>query len=101
MYERMKIYHGQPLHVWRMDFAAYNESGRWLVRFSRQVGRNLGPIFETWGVPTSQAARDSIDDLPRPETLPVILKDPSESAFADGNRLSESGAAPPARIPPG
>ena len=37
---------------------------QWLVRFSRQVGRNLGPFFETWGVPTSQAARDSIDDLP-------------------------------------
>ena len=30
MYERMKINHGQPLNVWRMDFAAYNESGRWL-----------------------------------------------------------------------
>lgn len=37
---------------------------QWLVRFSRQVGRDLGPFFETWGVPTSQAARDSIDDLP-------------------------------------
>lgn len=37
---------------------------QWLVRFSRQVGRNLGPFFQTWGVPTSQAARDSIKDLP-------------------------------------
>ena len=37
---------------------------QWLVRFSRQVGRNLGPFFEAWGVPTSQAARDSIADLP-------------------------------------
>ncbi|MDE2926522.1 MAG: M60 family metallopeptidase [Acidobacteriota bacterium] len=37
---------------------------QWLVRFSQQVGRNLGPFFETWGVPTSQAARDSINDLP-------------------------------------
>ncbi len=36
---------------------------QWLVRFSRQVGRNLGPFFEAWGVPTSQAARDSIADL--------------------------------------
>ena len=24
---------------------------QWLVRFSRQVGRNLGPFFEAWGVP--------------------------------------------------
>ncbi len=37
---------------------------QWMVRFSRQVGRNLGPFFEAWGVPTSQAARDSIAGLP-------------------------------------
>jgi len=37
---------------------------QWLVRFSRTVGRNLGPYFETWGVPTSTTARDSIADLP-------------------------------------
>ena len=37
---------------------------QWLVRFSRQVGRNLGPFFEAWGVPRSQSARDSIADLP-------------------------------------
>jgi hypothetical protein len=37
---------------------------QWLVRFSRAVGRNLGPFFEAWGVPTSEAARKSIADLP-------------------------------------
>ena len=37
---------------------------QWLVRFSREVEHNLGPFFETWGVPTSQQARDSIADLP-------------------------------------
>ena len=37
---------------------------QWLVRFSRQVGRNLGPFFEAWGVPTSQTARDSVAGLP-------------------------------------
>jgi len=37
---------------------------QWLVRFSRATGKNLGPFFEAWGVPTSQAARDSIKDLP-------------------------------------
>ena len=36
---------------------------QWMVRFSHQVGRNLGPFFEAWGVPTSEAARDSISDL--------------------------------------
>ena len=37
---------------------------QWLVRFSRTVGRNLGPFFQTWGVPTSEKARTSIADLP-------------------------------------
>jgi hypothetical protein len=38
---------------------------QWMVRFSRTIGRNLGPFFVAWGVPTSQAARDSIKDLPQ------------------------------------
>ena len=44
---------------------------QWMVRFSRQVGRNLGPFFQAWGVPTSEAARKSIEDLPvwMPEEL--------------------------------
>lgn len=37
---------------------------QWMMRMSRSVGRNLGPYFEKWNVPTSQAARDSIRDLP-------------------------------------
>jgi hypothetical protein len=28
------------------------------------VGRNLGPFFEAWGVPTSPEARQSLADLP-------------------------------------
>ncbi len=36
---------------------------QWLVRFSRACGRNLGPFFVAWGVPTSDQARDSISDL--------------------------------------
>lgn len=37
---------------------------QWMVRFSKAVGKNLGPFFEHWGIPTSQAARDSIKSLP-------------------------------------
>jgi enhancin-like peptidase M60 family/peptidase M60-like protein len=37
---------------------------QWLVRFSRTVGKNLGPFFQTWGVPTSDVARASVADLP-------------------------------------
>ncbi|MDQ7780867.1 MAG: M60 family metallopeptidase [Planctomycetota bacterium] len=44
-----------------------NDNGKrdqWMVRFSKAVGRNLGPFFEWWGVPTSESARKSIADLP-------------------------------------
>ena len=37
---------------------------QWLVRFSRTVGKDLGGFFTTWGVPTSDAARASLSDLP-------------------------------------
>ncbi len=37
---------------------------QWMVRFSRACGHNLGPFFQSWGVPTSDAARASIADLP-------------------------------------
>jgi len=37
---------------------------QWMVRMSRATGRNLGPFFEAWGVPVSEGARDSIEDLP-------------------------------------
>jgi hypothetical protein len=37
---------------------------QWMVRFSRQVGRNLGPFFQKWGVPTTEGARRSIESLP-------------------------------------
>ena len=45
---------------------------QWMVRFSRVIGRNLGPFFQTWGVPTSEKARASIADLPvwMPEDFP-------------------------------
>ncbi|MHC4694940.1 MAG: M60 family metallopeptidase [Planctomycetota bacterium] len=37
---------------------------QWMVRFSRAVGKNLGPFFQAWGVPTTEKARTSIADLP-------------------------------------
>jgi hypothetical protein len=38
---------------------------QWMVRFSKTVGRDLGPYFQAWGVPTTGKARDSIKDLPK------------------------------------
>lgn len=40
------------------------ERDQWMVRFSKTVGKDLGPFFEAWHIPTSKAARDSIKDLP-------------------------------------
>lgn len=46
---------------------------QWMTRFSRTVGKNLGPFFEAWGVPTSAEARQSLKDLPTwmPERFPT------------------------------
>jgi len=38
---------------------------QWMVRFSKAVGKNLGPFFETWGVPTSEKACGEISGLPK------------------------------------
>jgi hypothetical protein len=45
---------------------------QWLTRLSRTVGRNLGPFFQAWGVPTSDSARSALADLPAwlPEGFP-------------------------------
>ncbi|MGV3616661.1 MAG: M60 family metallopeptidase [Fimbriimonas sp.] len=37
---------------------------QFLTRYSKVVNRNLGPFFQRWGVPTSEAARASVKDLP-------------------------------------
>jgi len=38
---------------------------QFLIHYSRVVGKNLGPFFQAWAVPTSQAARDSVKELPK------------------------------------
>ncbi|MDD4869809.1 MAG: M60 family metallopeptidase [Kiritimatiellae bacterium] len=45
---------------------------QWMVRFSRAIGKNLGPFFQAWNVPTSESARSSIADLPKwmPDNFP-------------------------------
>lgn len=44
----------------------------WLVQMSTTTGKNLGPFFQAWGIPTSDAARDSVAHLPAwmPEGFP-------------------------------
>ena len=53
-----------------------DERDQWLVRMSRTVGRDLGPFFEAWNVPTTSEARASVADLPvwLPEDFPLVDK---------------------------
>ncbi len=37
---------------------------QFLVRMSKQVGKNLGPFFSKWGIPTSETARNAVAELP-------------------------------------
>lgn len=39
------------------------ERDEWLVRCSRAAGKDLGPLFTSWGVETSKEARQSLADL--------------------------------------
>ncbi|MGD9790892.1 MAG: M60 family metallopeptidase [Phycisphaerales bacterium] len=51
---------------------------QWMVRFSRKVGRNLGPFFSAWGVPVSDEAVASVASLP--EWMPADWPDVSETS---------------------
>ena len=46
---------------------------QWMVRLSRNSGKNLGSYFEKWGVHTSEEARESVKDLP--EWLPEWINE--------------------------
>ncbi|MFK8115632.1 MAG: M60 family metallopeptidase [Rubripirellula sp.] len=37
---------------------------QWMVRFSKQVGRDLSPFFDYWKIETSEEAKQMIADLP-------------------------------------
>lgn len=37
---------------------------QWMVRMSRAAGRNLGPFFDGWGVPVTEAAKAEVSELP-------------------------------------
>ncbi|MES2658218.1 MAG: M60 family metallopeptidase [Verrucomicrobiota bacterium] len=83
MYDQLRV--GFGWETYKKVFAEYRalpnterpknddeKRDQWLVRFSRAAGKNLGPFFEAWGVPTTAAARQSIADLPAwmPESWP-------------------------------
>lgn len=71
---------------------------QWLVRFSRQVDRDLGPFFAAWGIPISQEARASLADLPPwlPEDFPpgMEIATPSPSPPPSASPAPSPSAVP-------
>lgn len=58
VYERMKANHGQPLHVWRVDFAVRNGSGRRLERLAAHIGiASEAPPCTSWTGPLGSYAK--------------------------------------------
>ena len=58
VYERMKANHGQPLDVWRLDFSAYNGSGRPLSFLSAHFKvASEWPPCTTWSGPEGSYAK--------------------------------------------
>ena len=52
VYERMKENHGQPLHVWRLDYTARNGSGRRLEHLTANLSiASEWPPCTTWSGP--------------------------------------------------
>lgn len=44
---------------------------QWMERFSNATGKNLGPFFELWGVPTTAAARERVSKLAHWDIPPI------------------------------
>ena len=62
---------------------------QWMVRFSRRAGKDLGPFFETWGVPVSAAARAAVADLP--DWLPAEMRWPAPSGKIGSDPICPGG----------
>lgn len=45
---------------------------QWMVRMSKAVGKNLGPFFDAWGIPLTDAAKAEVASLPAwmPDGMP-------------------------------
>lgn len=48
----------------RIDALLAKRGGAIVPTEEKPLGMDLGPFFEAWGVPTSQAARDAVHGLP-------------------------------------
>jgi hypothetical protein len=85
MYDQLRAEFGWA--AYKQVFAEYRDLKRserpksdqekrdqWMIRFSRIVGRNLGPFFQTWSVPVTDGALEQLADLP--EWLPDEVKNP-------------------------
>ena len=59
-YERMRANDSQPLHVWQMDIAVRNDSGRWLEDLTASLTITAEwPPCTTWSGPKENYSRPS------------------------------------------
>ncbi len=58
VYERIKVNHGQPLNVWRVDFSAYNGSGKPLSSLSAHFKiKSEWPPCTNWSGPSGSYSK--------------------------------------------
>ena len=101
VYERIKANHGRPLHVWQLEYAVRNGSGRWLehLKASLSIAAEW-PGCTTWSGPEGSYPKPlqwgaSIERLQRPygmepdeqvsDTVFVLALDGHEPGFESGD----------------
>ena len=78
------------------------ERDQWMQRFSRQIGYNLAPFFDAWGIPISQEARDSVTELPvwMPADFPPNNPQPTPPLHTPGATAQPPSSTPTPDIGP-
>ncbi|MCB0215798.1 MAG: M60 family metallopeptidase [Chloroflexi bacterium] len=110
----VQLQHAFGWEAYRAVFAAYRalpqadlpttddeERDQWMIRFSRQVGYDLGPFFAWWGVPVSDAARAAIAGLPDwlPAGFPPQAPEPTPPLHTPTASPPPSPTSPPSLTP--
>jgi hypothetical protein len=62
-------YNALPESDWPQTQQEKND--QWVIRLSKECGKNLAPFWRTWSVPLSGSVEEALDDLPVWEDHPV------------------------------
>jgi hypothetical protein len=55
----------RPLAAGQRPKTDEEKRDQWMIRYSRTIRRNLGPFFDSWGVPVSAEAKAAVASLPK------------------------------------